>query len=99
MSLWERDIALREYAQAEGVSVKLGVALELASDLSWENGVSETAEYCEKVLCNSTRPYIDFAPGGSVTDTCLTRVPRNMPQEFGFHSLLWWFISPQLLTS
>jgi hypothetical protein len=27
---------LREYAQAEGVLVKLGVALELASDLSQE---------------------------------------------------------------
>jgi hypothetical protein len=50
-------------------------------------------EYCEKVPCNSTRPYVDFVLGGSVTDMCLTCVPRNMPQEFGFHSLLWFVSS------
>ncbi len=48
--------ALKEYAQAEGVLVKLGVATELTSDLSWEKGVSEMAEYCKKALYNSTRP-------------------------------------------
>jgi hypothetical protein len=35
---------LKEYAQAEGVSAKLGVASELAADLSCRNGVPETAE-------------------------------------------------------
>jgi hypothetical protein len=53
------------------------------------------AEYCKKVVCNSARPYVDFVLGGSVTDTCLTHVLRNMLQKFGFHSLLW-FLSPQL---
>jgi hypothetical protein len=89
---------LREYAQAEGVSVELRVALELASDLSQKNGVSETVEYCEKVPCSSARSHIDFVLGSSVTDTCPTPVPRNMTQELGFHSLLW-FVSPQLMTS
>jgi hypothetical protein len=84
---------LREYAQAEGVLVELGVASELTLDLSWKNGVSETTKFCKKDPCNSTRPYIDFVLGGSVTDTCLTRVSRYMPREFSFHSLLW-FISP-----
>jgi hypothetical protein len=60
---------LREYAQVEGVSVKLGVASELASDLSQENGVLETAEYYKKDPCNSTRSHIDVVPGGSVTGT------------------------------
>jgi hypothetical protein len=46
--------------------------LELASDLSWEIGVSEMAEHCEKVPCNSVRPHVDFIPGGSVTGTRLT---------------------------
>jgi hypothetical protein len=50
------------YARAEGVSVKLRVALESMSDLCQENGVPETAEYREKVLCNSARPYVDFVP-------------------------------------
>ncbi len=58
------------HAQGEGVLVELGVALESTTDLSWGNGVSETAEYCKKVPCNSVRPYIDFVPGGSVTDVC-----------------------------
>ncbi len=63
---------MKEYAQVEGVSVKLGIALESTADLSLENEVPETAEYCEKILCNSVRPYVDFVPGGSVTDMCLT---------------------------
>jgi hypothetical protein len=45
--------------------------------------VSEIAEYCEKVPCNSTRPYADFVLGGSVTDMCPSCALRNMPQEFG----------------
>jgi hypothetical protein len=58
---------LKEYAQAEGVLAKLGVASESAADLSRENGVPETVEYCKKVPCNSTRPHVDFVLGGSVT--------------------------------
>ena len=61
---------MKEYAKAEGVLVKLGVASELTVDLSHENRVPETAEYCKKVLCNSVRPYVDFVRGGSVTDGC-----------------------------
>jgi hypothetical protein len=36
---------VKEYVQAEGVSVKLGVALEAMADLSHKNGVPEMAEY------------------------------------------------------
>jgi hypothetical protein len=64
---------MKEYAKAEGVLVKLRVASELTADLSHENRVPETAEYCKKVLCNSTRPHIDVVPGRSVTGTGLTR--------------------------
>jgi hypothetical protein len=63
---------LKEYARAEGVSVELGVASELMSDLSHKNGVPEMAEYYKKVPCNSARPHVDFVPGGSVTGTRLT---------------------------
>ena len=63
---------LKEYAQAEGVLTKLGVASESAIDLSRRNGVSETAEYCEKVLCTSARPHVDLVPGGNGTGTRLT---------------------------
>jgi hypothetical protein len=90
-----QSLKMKECVQAEGVSVELGLDSESASDLSWENGVSEMAEYCKKVLCNSARPHVDFVLGGSVTDTCLICAPRNMPQEFGFHSLLW-FVSTQI---
>jgi hypothetical protein len=61
---------LKEYAQAEGVSVKLG-ASESTADLSHENGVPETTEYCKKVPCNSARPQVDVVPGGIVTGTRL----------------------------
>jgi hypothetical protein len=63
---------LKEYTRAEGVLVKLGVALELMSDFSWKNGVSKIVEYCKKVPCNSARPHVDFVPGRSVTGTRLT---------------------------
>ncbi len=59
---------LKEYARVEGVSAELGVALESAIDLSCENGVSETAEYCEKVPCTSARPHVDLVLGGNGTD-------------------------------
>jgi hypothetical protein len=64
---------LKEYAQAEGVSAKFRVASESAADLSCENGVSEAAEYCEKVPCTSARPYIDLVLGGNGTGMRLTR--------------------------
>ncbi len=63
---------LKEYAQAEGVSAELGVALELAVDLSRGNGVPETAEYCEKVLHTSTRPHVDLVLGRNGTGKHLT---------------------------
>ncbi len=64
---------MKECAQAEGVLAKFGVALELAADLSRENGVSETAEYCEKVPCTSARPHIDLVPDGNGTGMDLKR--------------------------
>jgi hypothetical protein len=62
---------LKEYARAEGVLAELRVALELAIDLSREKGVSETAEYCEKVPGTSAGPHIDLVPGGNGTGTRL----------------------------
>jgi hypothetical protein len=64
---------LKEYAQAEGVSAELRVALELAVDLSHGNGVPETAKYCEKVLRSSARPHVDLVPDGTGTGTRLMR--------------------------
>jgi hypothetical protein len=63
---------LKEYAQAEGVLAELRVALEAAIGLSHGNGVSETAEYCEKVQRTFTRPHVDLVPGGNGTGMCLT---------------------------
>jgi hypothetical protein len=62
---------LKEYARSEGVSAELGVALELAIDLSHGNGVSETVEYCEKVPRTSARPHVDLVLGGNGTGTRL----------------------------
>ncbi len=56
--------SLKEYAQAEGVSAKLGVASESVVDLSCRNRVPETMEYCEKVPLSSVRPHVDLVPGG-----------------------------------
>ncbi len=58
---------LNKYAQAEGVSAKLRVVLELVIDFSCENRVLETAEYCEKVPPISLRPHVDLVPGGNGT--------------------------------
>ncbi len=55
----------------DGVLAKLGVASELVIDLSRENGVSETAEYCKKVSHTSARPQVDLVPGGNGTGTHL----------------------------
>jgi hypothetical protein len=52
---------------------RFGVDLELASDLSRRIGVSETAEYWEKVQRTSARPHVDLVPGGNGTGMHLTR--------------------------
>ena len=78
---------LKEYAQAEGVLVKLGVASESTADLFYVNEVPETAEYYEKVLWNSARPHVDFLPGESVTCTCLTRADTCIKE----HASVVWF--------
>jgi hypothetical protein len=64
---------LKEYAQAEGVLAGFGVDSELASDLSHEIGVSETAECWKKVQRASARPHVDLVPGGNGTGTRLMR--------------------------
>jgi hypothetical protein len=64
---------LKEYAQAEGVSAGFGVDSESVSDLSHGIGVSEMAEYWEKVQHTSARPHVDLIPGGNGTGTRLTR--------------------------
>ncbi len=64
---------LKDYAQAEGVLAKLGVASELAADLYSGNGVPETTEYCEKVPRSSARPHVDLVPGGNGTGMRLMR--------------------------
>jgi hypothetical protein len=67
------QLSVKEYAQAVGVSAKLGVASELAVDLSCRTGVPEMAEYSEKVPRSSARPHVDLVLGGNGTDRCLTR--------------------------
>ncbi len=71
-----QGMLLKRYAQAEGVSNiigwRFGVDLESASDLSHRIGVSETAEYWEKVQGTSARPHVDVVPGRNRTGTCLT---------------------------
>ncbi len=63
---------MKEYARAKGVSAKLREALESVIDLSRENGVSETVEYCEKVPHTSGRPHVDLVLGRNGTGTRLT---------------------------
>jgi hypothetical protein len=72
---------LKEYTQAEGVSVKLRVASESTADLSHENGMPETAEYYEEIPCNSARPHIDVVPDGSVTGTYPTRADTSIEEH------------------
>ena len=64
---------LKEYAQVEEVSAGLVVDSVSASDLSHRIGVSEMAEYLEKVQRTSMGPYVDLVPGKNGTGTCLTR--------------------------
>jgi hypothetical protein len=63
---------LKEYAQAKGVLAGFGVDLELVSGLSRGIGVTEMAEYWEKVQRTSARPHVDLIPGRNGTGTCLT---------------------------
>jgi hypothetical protein len=50
---------------------RFGVDSESASDLSCRIGVSETAEYWEKVQHTSVTPHVDLVPGGNGTGMCL----------------------------
>jgi hypothetical protein len=69
---------LREYARAEEVSAGFGVDSVSASDLSRGIGVSEMAEYLEKVQRTSAGPYVDLVPGKNGTGTCLTRADTQL---------------------
>jgi hypothetical protein len=64
--------SLKEYAQAEGVSAGFGVDFESVSDLSRGIGVSEMAEYWEKIQRTSARPHIDLILRENWTGTRLT---------------------------
>jgi hypothetical protein len=55
------------------IGQRFGVDSKLVSDLSRRIGVSETAEYWEKVQRTSARPNVDLVPGGNRTGTCLMR--------------------------
>jgi hypothetical protein len=62
-----------------------------ASDLSHGIGVSETAEYLEKVQRTSAGPYVDLVPGKNGTGTCLMRADTRLGGT--------WLSSLVLLTS
>jgi hypothetical protein len=67
---------LREYQicpSGGSIGQRFGVDSESASDLSRRIGVSEMAEYWEKVQRTSARPHVDLVSGGNGTGTCLTR--------------------------
>jgi hypothetical protein len=81
---------LKEYAQAEEVSAGFG-DLELASDLSCGIGVSEIAEYWEKVQRTSAGPHVDSVPGKNGTGMRLMHADSR-PGET-------WLRSSVLLTS
>jgi hypothetical protein len=55
------------------IGQRFGVDLESMSGLSCRIGVSETAEYWEKVQLTPARPHADLVPGGNGTGTHLTR--------------------------
>jgi hypothetical protein len=63
---------LKEYARVEGVLAGFRVDSELVTDLSCGIGVSETAEYWEKVQRTSVRPHMYLIPGKNGTGTRLT---------------------------
>ncbi len=49
-----------------------------ASDFSHGIGVSETAEYLEKVQRTSAGPYVDLVPVENGTGTCLMRADTQL---------------------
>jgi hypothetical protein len=66
----------REYqiCPSEGsIGQRFEVDSESASDLSHRIGVSETAEYWEKVQRTSARSHVDLVQGRNGTGTRLTR--------------------------
>jgi hypothetical protein len=69
---------VKEYAQAEEVLAGFGVDLVSASDLSHGIGLSETAEYLEKVQRTSARPYVDLVLGKNGTGTCLMHADTRL---------------------
>jgi hypothetical protein len=69
---------LKEYAQAEEVSAGFGADSVSASDLSHGIGLSETAEYLEKVQRTSAGPNVDLVPGKNGTGMCLTRADTQL---------------------
>ncbi len=62
----------------EEVLAGFGVDLVSVSDLSHGIGVSETAEYLEKVQCTSAGPYVDLVPGKNVTGTCMMHADMQL---------------------
>jgi hypothetical protein len=55
------------YLSRGSIGRRFGVDSESASDLSCGVGVSETAEYWEKVQRTSVRPHVDLVPDGNGT--------------------------------
>jgi hypothetical protein len=82
---------MKEYAQVEEVSAGFGVDSELASDLLCGIGVSEMAEYWEKVQRTSAGPLVDLVPGKNGTGMCLMRADTRQGGT--------WLRSLVLLTS
>ncbi len=62
---------LKEYARVEGIFARFRVDWGSVSDLSCGIGVSEMAEYWEKVQRTSVRTHVDLIPGGNGTGMCL----------------------------
>ncbi len=57
--------------------------MESASDLSCEIGVSETAEFLEKVQRTSARPHVDLVLGGNGTGTRCMLTPDDEEHASG----------------
>jgi hypothetical protein len=66
----------------------IGRTSKSAIGLSHENGVSEMAEYCEKVPRTSVRPHVDLVPGRNGTGTRLRRMLTLDSEE---HASGVWF--------
>ncbi len=88
---------MKEYAQAEEVLAEFGVDLELASDLSRGIGVSETAEYWEKVHPTSAGPYVDLVPSKNESGMHLTRADTRPGGTWLRSLVLLTFVAPPSL--